>query len=50
MDNNFSSKEKEIVSSAFDTDMLSDDYENLINRLKSIKESITLLEKNLLVH
>ena len=39
---------KEISSSVFDKDISLHDYEYLIFRLKSIKESITLLEKNLL--
>ena len=39
---------KEISSSAFDKEIFSNDYQYLILRLRSIKESITLLEKNLL--
>ena len=39
---------KEILRSDFNKDTFPNDYENLICKLKSIKESITLLEKNLL--
>ena len=40
---------KEMSSSDFDKDILPNDYENLISKLKSIKKNITLLEKDLLV-
>ena len=43
MDNKVSSKG--ISSSDFDKDFTSTDYENLVLRLKNIKESIILLEK-----
>ena len=36
---------KEILSSNFEKNFLSNDYENLFVRLKSIKQNITLLEK-----
>ena len=40
---------KEISSSDFDEDIFPNDYEDLISKLKSIKESIIFLEKKLLV-
>ena len=39
---------KELFNSMIDKDVPSNDYEYLLLRLKSIKEGITLLEKNLL--
>ena len=46
MDKNETSKE--LFNSQIDKDPPSNDYEYLVLRLKSIKESIALLEKNFL--
>ena len=43
-----SNTEKEIISNEFDKDNYLNDYKCLVQKLKSISESINLLEKNFL--